>query len=162
MIRVLILSHSPAVRAGLRALLSTDEEITAVEDRPLSPEARGVGFSGTPDVVLIDSEGASSETLGELVEELPEAGAVLLGAADGPWEGWVDELRGRAWALLRRDADGREIAAAVRAVAARLVVLDAALAGQIVLRPAAGGAAADSPTGGELSPPGERGAAARG
>ncbi len=121
-LRVLVYARYPAVRAGLRELLAGAGftgvgELTANEAVDPTPGA---------DVLVADLAGASAGddagALADLAATLPtvhlvdDAGAVAL-EAGAPATGW-----------LPRDADAEALAAAVRAVAAGMLVLDPAFA----------------------------------
>ncbi len=126
MIRVLIVAAYASVRAGLHALLADAKECKVIgavsgsaELERLLPEAR-------PDVVLLDeSESDAARVLEALIGS--EAGLVVLGE---PGSGYQTLSRAplSGWAYLLKEAGGTEIAAAVRATAAGLIVLDRGLA----------------------------------
>lgn len=151
MIRLLLVSDSPALRAGLAALLAPDEEISLVGSEPASTVGPPTELTDAPDVVMVDGEGMAPEALEELLEDLPTAGVVLLGIPAQLVSEWLEEVSGRAWALLRRDTDGQELSMAVRAVASHLVALDPRLAEQMLFRPVAMRRSVESATD-ELSP----------
>jgi DNA-binding NarL/FixJ family response regulator len=119
-LRVLVYARYPAVRTGLRELLAAAGfevagELTANEAVEPLPDA---------DVLVADLAGARDDAVvpADLAGALPvvhlvdNAAAVVLDA-DAPAAGW-----------LPRDADGESLAAAVRAVAAGMLVLDPAFA----------------------------------
>lgn len=117
-IRVLVLAAYPAVRAGLRSLLDGAPGIEVVGDLPLDGLAAA---APSADVLVLDlDERAASDLLAEAFPGMP---AVLL-AASGDEPG---EMAG-PHAVLHRDATASELAAAVVAVSAGLVVYDPALA----------------------------------
>lgn len=129
LVRVGIIAPYPAVRAGLRALLASDErldvvaEVAAVEE--LSEAVRGC------DVVLIDLDpSASAEGSGEILDLPLELGLLFLGPIAG--DARLPELLGdRAWAYLSREAGPAELARAIEAVAEGLVVIQPALASRL-------------------------------
>ena len=127
--RVFLVSPLPAVRAGLRALVSdlAGAEIAgeAAGVEALAPDSRGV--LGGADVVVIDVPAeATASDLAPLAAE-GEAAPIILGPVAGE-EGLAGLLRGRAWAYLPRDASGEALVAAVAAVAAGLTVVEPGLA----------------------------------
>lgn len=110
MIRVAVVAPYASVRAGLRAMVERAAGLEAVGEA-----IEGVPFA--PDVLLLD-----------LIPEVePPEGVALVALVEGPEE--VRRLAGRAapWAALPKDAEGEEIVAAIRAVAAGLLALDPTL-----------------------------------
>lgn len=126
MVAVAVVARYPAVRAGLRALLAT------------APGVEVVVEGSTPDALTFDQPVAVGVwSLGEgdvpldLFAALPLGGAVFL--ADPPAAPAALASVDLPWAWLSRDADERELAAAVMAVAAGLISLDPAAA-RLLLR----------------------------
>ena len=117
-IRVLVSSRTPAVRAGLRELLTgAGFEVADA----LAPDALLEGGVGDVDVLIVDL-GDDREFRGALATDLAEVPAVVLtdrAGASGP------ELAPRAW--LPPDANEEALAAAVNAVAVGLSVYGAEL-----------------------------------
>jgi DNA-binding CsgD family transcriptional regulator len=108
-IRVLLNVSSPALRAGLRALLSVDNRIKVVNDS-LEEEREA-------DVVIVSASRIA--LAGNNVE--PSAGATLL-LSNEPVN--VRDLRRsfRVWGVLPADASAEELAAAVQALSQGLIV----------------------------------------
>ena len=108
MIRLLLVSASPAVRAGLQTLLATEDEFSIVG--AVSPAGwESLDLSEPPDVLIVDSDGIEMQALDELLEEYLSSRLIFLGLpADG--ERWLETRRGQAWGYLPRDAEGLEIA----------------------------------------------------
>ncbi len=125
MTRVLVSASSAVVRAGLEALLASNPAL-AVVGRADDAAAllRQVGAT-QPDVVLLDLEPHGDDptpALRALGEEQRGPAVVVLG--DDPRGLWATEaLRAGARAVLPRGATAEEIAGAVAAAAAGLVVL---------------------------------------
>jgi DNA-binding NarL/FixJ family response regulator len=130
--RVFIVAASDVVRLGLESLTANDARFTVVGSAPdltelAAQEAAGVSV----DVVIFDAEGQREETftaLQALAEEMNEGenfpAFVVIGAGQSEWI--RDAMReGVVWAVLPRAASSDEIIAAVEAVSAGLVVLDA-------------------------------------
>lgn len=121
MLRVLVVSPYPTVRAGLRALLGSDPEIE------VAWEAQGPAGIGPwpfqPDVALVD-ETSGTNAVAELEARAPELGIVLLVGDQRPP---VDPSGSAPRGYLMHDATGDELIAAVRAVAQGLSVFDPAL-----------------------------------
>lgn len=115
MIRVLLDISSPALRAGLRALLSSDETIKVVNG--------SLDEDSEADVIIASASRVSISKNGTL--DSPSAAILLL--SDVPPN--VREMRrsGQAWGILPADASADEIGAAVHALSQGLVVGASAL-----------------------------------
>jgi len=141
MIRVLIVAPYASVRAGLHALLDGADSLLVVGEAGGAADLERVLPQARPNVVLLDESGpADTARVREVLaltgnrddaDEEP-VGLVSLaapgGGADGgdtatPLAGLRAALDG-GWAYLSKEADGQEIAAAVRAAAVGLIVLD--------------------------------------
>jgi two-component system, NarL family, response regulator YdfI len=109
-IRVLLSVSSPALRAGLRALLSSDNTIKVVNNS-LDEELEA-------DVIITSASQASFSLNGAD----PSASTPTLFLTDEPLN--VRELRRslRLWGVLPSDASGEELAAAVHALSQGLIV----------------------------------------
>jgi DNA-binding NarL/FixJ family response regulator len=109
-IHVLLNVSSPALRAGLRALLSSDDTIKVVNDS-LAEETEA-------DVVITS---ASRASLSDNESGPPSSAATLL-LSDDPLN--VREMRRsfRVWGVLPTDVSGEELIAAVHALSQGLVV----------------------------------------
>ncbi len=126
MIDVLIVAPYSSVRAGLRTLLAESADCRVVGEVGGSSDLARIFSEMSAAVVLCDYTPADGP---EIVAAAAENGAALVLLGDG--ETGYRELAGSdlsGWAYLRKEADGEEIAGAVRAVAAGLVVLDRLLA----------------------------------
>lgn len=110
MIRVLLSVSSPALRAGLRALLSSDKTIKVVNDS-LEDETEA-------DVVIAS---ASHTSFQNNKVDSPSSAATLL-LSDDPLN--LREMRRsfRVWGVLPTDASGEELIAAVQALSQGLIV----------------------------------------
>ena len=111
MIRVLLDVSSPALRAGLRALLSSDKTIKVLA----SPDS--MDDENEADVVITSASPASFSS----IEVDPvSAGIIVLGDDLLP----VQEMRRlpRAWGILPTDASAEELIAAVHALSQGLIV----------------------------------------
>lgn len=118
-IRVMIVAGYPSLRAGLRALLTQERDILALESGPASHDEGSV-----PDVIVADAGSAVEETLDGLAEAFPRAAFLLVGgdpAVDGPG------LESGPVGYLASNVDGATLAAAVRGLAQGLTVIDPAL-----------------------------------
>ena len=120
MIRVVILAQTLAVRAGLRALLTTDERLevaaeaaTLAELGMLPPET---------DILVALAEAAPRLDLEDITKEIEPAPAVLL-LTDEPFEAkFLAGLPLRAWGLLPLDSSEEELLAAIHALHQGLVI----------------------------------------
>jgi len=129
---VFIVAASDVVRIGLESLIANDARFTVVGSAPdLTLFAAQAAESVPVDVVIFDTEGQREETLTALrdsFEEMSEGETfpsfVLIGAGQSEWVS--DALReGVVWAVLPHAASSDEITAAVEAVSAGLVAVDA-------------------------------------
>lgn len=110
MIRVLLDVSSPALRAGLRALLSSDQTIRVVNDL-LDEELEA-------DVVITS---ASHASFADHDQDSVSPAAILLLNGD---PSTVREMKrsARAWGILPEDASAEELCAAVHALSQGLIV----------------------------------------
>jgi DNA-binding NarL/FixJ family response regulator len=129
---VFIVAASDVVRIGLESLIANDARFAVVGSASdLAPLASQASESVPVDVVVFDAEGQRRETLTALrdsFEEMSEGESfpsfVLIGAGQSEWVG--DALReGVVWAVLPHAASSDEIIAAVEAVSAGLIAVDA-------------------------------------
>lgn len=150
--RVAVVADSPVVRAGLLALLGAEPSLVVIDavapaelrDDDSAP-LRELVASAAPDVVVWAPWRLDEDTLFSLHDDSAEADAprvaiVILSDLHGDGLA-VRALRAGVAALLPADADSPEIAAAVQAAAAGLVVLPASLARELFGVPAAASAA---------------------
>lgn len=114
MIRVLVDVSSPALRAGLRALLSTDRTIKVVNDS-MNEEAA--------DVIITSAAGDS--LIHNNLGDSPSAAVLLL--SDEPVNVREMSRSARAWGILPADASPEELSAAVHALSQGLIVGTSAL-----------------------------------
>ena len=110
MIRVLLNVSSPALRAGLRSLLSSDRTIKVVND--------SLEDDQEADVVITSASRAALLVNGS--DDSPSAAVLLL--SDDPLN--VRDLRrsSRAWGILPTDTSAEELSAAVHALSQGLIV----------------------------------------
>jgi two-component system, NarL family, response regulator YdfI len=113
--RVFVVAASEVVRAGLNSLMGSSH--TSVLAGSAETIAVAADAESEADVYLVDADPLDARAL----EELEGARVVVL-AAD------PEAFRGAAQGVLPRSASAAQIVAAVEAVAAGLIVLDAALA----------------------------------
>jgi DNA-binding NarL/FixJ family response regulator len=130
-IRVLLDVPSPALRAGLRALLSTDNTIKVVNDS-LEDDLEA-------DVLITSASHASF--LNNLTNDSPTAAVLLL--SDDPRH--VRDLKrsARVWGVLPTDASAEELGTAVQALAQGLIVGTPALLSESETEPLSQGPLTD-------------------
>lgn len=142
-IRVLVVSPSPVVRAGLEAVLARDAELRVVGSVAPASGLDDAVARYRPDVILLEREPGEDDG----AALFPGAGdgdapvVVLVSDADdeSPEAHGLEALRAGARAVLSRAAAPRTIAAAVRAAAAGLVVAErTSIAGLLSGAPATG------------------------
>lgn len=124
MTRVVIVTSSPLLRAGLESVL----EVAA------SAETLSEAAELDADVIVVDwdQEGAA-----ELIEFAAESPPLVILASD-PQPSWLSEaLRSGVRGVLPRDASARELSAAIEAAAAGLVVVSPQAIEQTALRTSA-------------------------
>ncbi|MFM9106431.1 MAG: LuxR C-terminal-related transcriptional regulator [Chloroflexota bacterium] len=122
---VLVIAGSPALRAGIAALLEEDGGIA-----PMANPRPGTA----PAAIVVDVASAGGSVAG-VEAEWPDAPLVLLGGSPG-FDGPADPGTPVAW--LPAEAEAEALAAAVRAVAAGLTVIDPGRAAAIRPHAAAG------------------------
>jgi DNA-binding NarL/FixJ family response regulator len=127
MIRVLIAAPTPALRAGLRALVST-------ADVQIAGEAATLAVLNTDlsvvDVILVADEDLLADAAHTIGEEARLA--LLLLADDGRSAALLRSLPLTGWGILPPDSSPLELQAAVVAVARGLVVVSVGLAEQLL------------------------------
>ena len=135
-VRVLVVGDDPLVRSGLSGLLSRQEGLQVAAE--LAPEEELVGAleDARPDAALMD---LGLQFTVERVRELDEAGVPVVALIkDG--EDAAEAFSAGARGLLPREADGPQLAAALRAVCEGLTVLDDGFARSLIsTRPASVG-----------------------
>jgi len=121
-LQVLVVAASPALRAGLVSLLASDRLLD-----PMVAERVKLGDAGSaPSAIVVDYSAGEPEEILSIAEAFPGSPLVMIGAdpaSDGPG------LSGAPVAYLPSDVDAAALAAAVRAAAVGLIVLDPTVAG---------------------------------
>jgi len=129
-LRVLVVSDDPLVRGGLAALLSREADLIVTAQWPSE------ALRDPPDEVEVavwDADGSSAGL--DRLEAAPTGGPRVLAVLRDPRQAG-SALAAGARGVVPRDVGGARLAAAVRAVAEGLVVLDGASA-ETLLRPRA-------------------------
>jgi two-component system response regulator DesR len=129
-IRVLIAEDQAMVRGALASLLALEGDIEVVAEVERGDEVLAAARRTAPDVALLDIEMPGCDgitTAAELVRALPGTRALILTTFGRP--GYLRRaLEQGASGFLLKDAPAKELAAAIRAVAAGLRAVDPALA----------------------------------
>lgn len=122
MARVLIAASSEIVRAGLGSVVATAPEFQIVGSFPLKELSAQIEDL-QPDVVLVDLESVSEESL-QVEFRHGSSAAIIIVLTDNTENSWTTEaFRSGARAILPRDATAEEILAAIHASVLGLVVL---------------------------------------
>ncbi|HMB22804.1 MAG TPA: response regulator transcription factor [Anaerolineales bacterium] len=120
MTRVLLNVSSPALRAGLRALLSPDETIEVVNDALVEESEVDVVIASATHVSF------SNTSLSATEGDFPVSAATLF-LSDDPLNVRAMRRSLRVWGVLPIDASGEELIAAVHALSQGLIVGTATL-----------------------------------
>jgi DNA-binding NarL/FixJ family response regulator len=137
---VAVFASSPALRAGLTALLSDDERVVVLSDDALAG-------GESPDVILLES--GASDLIGELIDDQwPRSALLFVGEPPNEALSSGDRLIGAVSAGI----EGSRLSAAVQAMAAGLVVVDPELQAAPPLR----ATASDPPDQPDILTPRER------
>jgi NarL family two-component system response regulator YdfI len=118
-VRVLIFAQSTERKLALGAMLSKEPDISLVgaSAADLNTALR----QARPGAVVIDLDGDLAIPVGTLAE----SGAAVVLLADNPEINWVAQLlTSHPGAVLKRNCSGRQLAAAVQAACAGLIVVD--------------------------------------
>lgn len=135
MIRLALAAPSAMLLAGLEALVMRDGAFTIVERVAHLSDVAETLEGADVDVLVAVVDAPSRLTLPSANEGDPVAQRWIL-LLDGDADVAADWLRRGARAVLPRDAEGREILAAIEAVHAGLAVVPANVAEALTLRPA--------------------------
>ncbi len=135
-VRILVVASYPIARAGLAAILGGVAGFVVVGQSAGGEDLAALAETTAPDLVLLDQQAGDDEALERLERLLAgRAGltALILGA-ERTEEALLEALGSGARGYLPRDTGGDELAAAVRAVAAGLLVLHPTPAAQLLER----------------------------
>jgi DNA-binding NarL/FixJ family response regulator len=120
-IRVLLADSAGLARAGVRALLETEPDITVVAEAASGEEAVALAIETRPDVVLMDASLPGRDGLEATREILAAPGisgvSVLILSADELDEGLFGALRAGATGFLAKDTEPVELLRAVHVLA---------------------------------------------
>jgi NarL family two-component system response regulator LiaR len=127
MVRVLIASHQPIVRHGLRGLLAAESEIEIVGESGDGDDALRLARRLRPDLVLIDM---GIQTLDAIAvtrmirSELRDTQVIVISGGNDDVSA-VESVRAGATAYLRREARIEDLLRAIRSAVAGQVVMPA-------------------------------------
>lgn len=133
-VRVLVVDDHEIVRAGLRALLAREHDIHVVGMAATAEEGIGLIRELQPEVALIDYSlpGMSGVELCEtVVRHYPQTAVIILTTFLDD-EVIFSSLQAGALAYVYKDAEGRDLKRAIRAVADGQSVLDPKVAGRVM------------------------------
>lgn len=133
MTTIVLVDDHPLVRQGLRAVLDATDDLTVVAETDNGPDAVRLCVEHRPDVVLMDLQMPNGHGLDATVavrRAAPGTAVLVLTMFDDDDTVFAAVTAGAAGYLLK-GADGADIAAAIRAVAAGQAVFGAALAGRL-------------------------------
>ncbi|MGW4031939.1 response regulator [Streptomyces sp. NPDC004838] len=145
-IRVLIADDEPLIRAGIRMILTSDQEIEVVAEAANGREAIELARSYSADVVLLDIQMPVMDGLtamGELRRAAPAARVIIL-TTFGERENVLRALESGGVGFLLKDTAPAELIGAVRAAASGDAYLSPGATRHVVDQLAAGRAATRS------------------
>ncbi|MEU4834367.1 response regulator transcription factor [Streptosporangium sp. NPDC023615] len=140
MIRVLVADDEPLVRAGVRAILSTDPGIAVVAEAATGRQAVDLAQRHRPGVAVLDVRmpgGDGIEAAAEIRRTVPATGVVIL-TTFGEDDYILRALGGGAAGFVIKSGDPEELIASVRAVADGAAYLSPKVAARVVAHLAAG------------------------
>jgi DNA-binding NarL/FixJ family response regulator len=143
-IRVVIADDEPLIRAGIRMILTSAEDIEVVAEAVDGRQAVELARSHAPDVVLLDIQMPVMDgltALGELGRAVPATRALIL-TTFGEKENVLRALREGGAGFLLKDSAPGELIGAVRAAAAGDAYLSPGATRHVVDQLASGRAAA--------------------
>lgn len=123
-IQIVIVAPTPAIRAGLRALLAASDQVQVVAEA--AHLAHLTALPAGADLLLLASDGWDPDDLHRLLSPTPAALLLLLDGEPTAFHG-LRELAGRAWGVLPLDCSAEELLAAVGALHEGLLVGNPAL-----------------------------------
>lgn len=136
-IRLLVADDHPVVRAGLRAVLQTEDGIDVVAEAATAEEAVDRAARGDIDVVLMDlqfGKGMNGAEATARITALADGPRVLIVTTYDTDADTLPAIEAGATGYLLKDAPPEDLAAAVRTAAAGRTVLAPAVADRLMHR----------------------------
>ena len=127
MVRVLLELSSPALRAGLRALLSSDRTIKIINDSLDEDLAADVVITSAAHVSFTSTSASASTRLGPSHDLDSVSSAAILYLSEDPLNVREMTRSARAWGILPPESSAEELSAAVHALSQGLIVGTSAL-----------------------------------
>jgi len=137
MIHVLIADDHPVLRAGLRALLTTADDVTVVGEAATPDEAVALAEELAPELVLMDLQFGQADTGADATRRIRalDAAPYVLVLTNYDTDGDIlGAVEAGASGYLLKDAPPHELVAAVRAAARGESALAPAIAGRLLAR----------------------------
>ncbi|MFI7067047.1 response regulator [Kribbella sp. NPDC050124] len=137
MIRVALVDDHPVVRAGMRALVEGQEDLTVVGEASDAHSAEQLVAAVRPDVVLMDlnlGSGPGGAEVTARLRALPEAPQVLVLTTYDTEADILSAIDAGASGYLLKDAPPEDLFRAIRGTARGEVVLAPAVAARLVRR----------------------------
>lgn len=134
LIRVLLVDDQKLMREGLRILLELEEDLTVVAEAGDGAAALTAYAESQPDVVLMDIRMPGMdgvETTWRLRQGWPQARVIILTTFDDD-EYVFEGLRAGAMGYLLKDVSGRDLAQAIRSVAAGGALIEPSVARKVL------------------------------
>jgi DNA-binding CsgD family transcriptional regulator len=119
-LRLGVVAPTPALRAGLGALLNDIHAVAEVYDFGAVPEF--TSLNSDVDILLVVPGPGVDQTSIQDNASLQEIPILLLVEDGGGFEGYFSDFGGRVWGVLSLEAAPEELEAAINALAAGLVV----------------------------------------
>lgn len=124
MIRVLLNASSPMAKAGLESLLRAHRGVQLMDGPPGGVSGPRAAVESPPDVLVVEAETLADASSREAIDWASAGGPVVMLVRNPAGEPVAEALRAGVKAVLPSGLPGPEIAAAIEAAAAGLVVLD--------------------------------------
>ncbi|WP_054953728.1 response regulator [Flaviflexus massiliensis] len=137
MITLILADDHPVVRAGIRAMLSSDPDLEILGEASTPGEVIAMAQELKPDVVLMDLQFGTEQTGADATKEIrsqKEAPAVLVLTNYDTDADILSAVEAGASGYLLKDSPPEELIAAIKAAAAGETALAPAIAGRLMAR----------------------------